>query len=132
MSERRRTLGRRPRDRQARSQLAGACVTSTGANLAGGHVRTFTSAPARETSWGPGRSRERETEEEGAASMHSRWTHSGFLVLVGIFALAGCGDDQDPDGAADLWKRIHAQSYRSWMRAPGFETRKASAAPHGD
>src|SRR5262245_43089218 len=54
------------------------------------------------------------------------------LVLAGACALAGCGDDQDPDGAAELWKRIHAQGYRSWMRAPGCETRKASAAPHGD
>jgi hypothetical protein len=57
---------------------------------------------------------------------------SGILVLASIFSLAGCGDDQDPSGADDLWDRIHAQNYRSWMRAPGFETRKASAAPHGE
>jgi len=28
--------------------------------------------------------------------------------------------------------RIHAENYRSWARAPGYETRRASNAAHGD
>jgi hypothetical protein len=65
--------------------------------------------------------------------MKSRpFTLPATVLLACVLALAGCGDDQDPDGAADLWKRIHDQNYRSWMRAPGYETRKASAAAHGD
>ena len=49
-----------------------------------------------------------------------------------LFAAAGCGDDQDPEGAAELWDRIHAQDYRSWQRAPGYESRRDSDAPHSE
>jgi len=54
------------------------------------------------------------------------------LLLAVPLALAGCGDDEDPEGAADLWARIHDQDYQSWMRAPGYETRRSSSSPHGD
>jgi hypothetical protein len=47
-------------------------------------------------------------------------------------AVAGCGDDQDPQGAEALWERIHAEDYRSWSRAPGYESRRQSSAPHGN
>jgi hypothetical protein len=53
------------------------------------------------------------------------------LFVGSVFAF-GCGDDQDPTGASELWNRIHAQDYRSWARAPGYETRRASNAAHGD
>jgi hypothetical protein len=53
------------------------------------------------------------------------------LLGFGVLVLA-CGDDQDPDGAAELWGRIHAQNYRTFARAPGFEQRRPSAAAHGD
>jgi hypothetical protein len=54
------------------------------------------------------------------------------VFLVGAFLSLGCGDDQDPDAAAELWTRIHTENYRSWARAPGYETRQASNAAHGD
>jgi Cytochrome P460 len=53
------------------------------------------------------------------------------LPLV-LMALAGCGDDQDPAGARELWRRITAEDYRSWQRAPGYETTRSSRAPHGN
>lgn len=49
-----------------------------------------------------------------------------------LFGLAGCGDDQDPEGAQDLWARIHDEGYQSWARAPGYATRQPTSAPHGD
>jgi hypothetical protein len=52
----------------------------------------------------------------------------GFAVVI---ALVGCGDDQDPEGAAELFDRIQAEDYQSWMRAPGYETQKFSGT-HGD
>jgi hypothetical protein len=53
------------------------------------------------------------------------------LLLLATSAL-GCGDDQDPGGAATLWNRIHAENYRTWSRAPGYPTRRESDAPHSD
>lgn len=49
-----------------------------------------------------------------------------------MFAGAACGDNQDPQGAADLWQEIHAQNYRSFAHAPGYTSRRTSNAPHGD
>src|SRR5688500_5681385 len=56
--------------------------------------------------------------------------HIGSVLLA--FALVGCGDDQEPEQAGELWDRIHAQNYRSWSRAPGYATRLPTAAPHGN
>lgn len=53
-------------------------------------------------------------------------------LLAVVPPLAGCGDDQDPDGARELWDRIHDEGYQSWARAPGYATRQPSNAPHGD
>lgn len=52
------------------------------------------------------------------------------IAALSAFAL-GCGDDQDPAGAQELWDRVHAENYRTWQRAPGFEARRDSNAPHG-
>jgi hypothetical protein len=57
------------------------------------------------------------------------------LAAFAAFALTaapGCGDDQDPKGAQELWDRVHAEDYQSWKRAPGYEARKATNAPHSD
>ena len=54
------------------------------------------------------------------------------ILLAASCLLAACGDDQDPAGAAELWNRIHADDYRTWSRAPGFEERRPSAAAHGN
>jgi Cytochrome P460 len=54
------------------------------------------------------------------------------MLLAANVLLAACGDDQDPAGAAALWSRIHAENYRGWARAPGYEQRRSSSAAHGD
>ena len=54
------------------------------------------------------------------------WTLLGSLAL-----LIGCGDNQDDAGARDLLSRVRADSYREWQRAPGYEQRRDSNAPHG-
>ncbi|MBI4956701.1 MAG: hypothetical protein HY908_32080 [Myxococcales bacterium] len=54
--------------------------------------------------------------------------------IVGLVAgalVAGCAEDGDPEGAAALWERIHAEGYRTWERAPGYPTLQPSTAPHG-
>jgi len=53
-------------------------------------------------------------------------------LLSGVMCLAACGDNQDPRGAGQLWADIHADGYRSWKHAPGYEARRQSNAPHGD
>src|SRR4051812_41142579 len=54
------------------------------------------------------------------------------LMLCACAALAGCGDNQDPTGAAELWTRIHDAGYQSWTHAPGYATRQPAHSPHGD
>jgi hypothetical protein len=54
-----------------------------------------------------------------------------FVPALLALALLGCGDNQDPAGAARLWRDIHRLEYRSWQRAPGYEQRRLSDAPHG-
>ena len=52
----------------------------------------------------------------------------GMLVLGGV----GCGDNnQAPEEAQALWDRIQAEDYQNFARAPGYETTRPSAAPHG-
>ena len=54
------------------------------------------------------------------------------LCLIG-FGLSSCGNDnQSPDEARTLWDRINSEDYRSFSRAPGYETRQPSNAPHGE
>lgn len=57
-----------------------------------------------------------------------RW----LLAWVWVVAAAGCGDDQDPARARAVWDRIHADGYRAWQRAPGYEGREPSRAAHGE
>jgi len=55
------------------------------------------------------------------------------IVAMTLLAAAsiGCRQDDDPDGADELWTRIQDAKYRTWERAPGYETRKGSSARHG-
>lgn len=64
----------------------------------------------------------------------TRWSaRSGRgLRCLALAALAACGDNQDPEGARALWERIQELDYRSWERAPGYASRRASDAPHSD
>ena len=57
---------------------------------------------------------------------------SATFALWLCFAAIGCGDNQDPDGARELWRKLQALDYRSWERAPGYAQRRASNAPHSD
>jgi hypothetical protein len=54
------------------------------------------------------------------------------LLCLAAFALASCGDDQDPEGAKDLLVRIRDEGYTKWARAPGYEQRRETNAPHAD
>lgn len=56
--------------------------------------------------------------------------------LFGLVAVLGlgqaCTDNEDPEGAAVVWKLIHVEGYRDWQRAPGYPGRRPSNAPHGN
>ena len=53
-------------------------------------------------------------------------------VGIGLVSLAAaCGDNQDPAGAEALWNALQGSDYRGWERAPGYDARTPSNAPHG-
>ena len=52
------------------------------------------------------------------------------LAFAGALLLAGCGDNQDDAGARALLQRIRADQYHTWDRAPGYEARRPTSAPH--
>jgi hypothetical protein len=56
------------------------------------------------------------------------------IALLGsLFVAAACsGGNQDPDGASQLWAKLHTTDYHAWARAPGYPGKTASSAPHGD
>ncbi len=53
-------------------------------------------------------------------------------ALLAPLGLAACGDNQDDAGARALLERVRESQYRTWDRAPGFEQRRGSNAPHSD
>lgn len=53
------------------------------------------------------------------------------LAAIATLGVTGCGDDQDPAGARELYDRLQSAKYREWQRAPGYETRQPTRAPHG-
>jgi hypothetical protein len=54
---------------------------------------------------------------------------AGIMLLLAMNG--GCGDNQDPEGAKQLWQQIQTLEYRTWQRAPGYERRRGTSAPHG-
>jgi len=57
---------------------------------------------------------------------------SRLLLCCALAGFAACGDDQDPKGARELLDRVRAEDYPAWTRAPGYETRRSSRAPHSE
>jgi hypothetical protein len=53
------------------------------------------------------------------------------LVVAGL-SLAACGDNQDDAGARELLSRVQEADYRGWDRAPGWDQRRESNAPHSE
>lgn len=64
--------------------------------------------------------------------MKHRPSSSAALLLLVTIHLGACGDNQDDAGARALLTRVRAEGYRSWDRAPGYESRRASSAPHSE
>jgi hypothetical protein len=66
----------------------------------------------------------------------SLFARAAVAALVASFAVvstlaAGCGQDDDPDGARALWTKINGgPGFRTWRRAPGYGTRKPSFTAH--
>ena len=57
---------------------------------------------------------------------------AGGAVVALALLLAACGDNQDDSGARALLAKVRKQEYRSWDRAPGYETRRPTSAPHAN
>jgi hypothetical protein len=67
------------------------------------------------------------------STSHFGATRRFVFAGLGVAMLAGgCGDDQAPGEARELLDRVRAEDYRAWTRAPGYETRRSSRAPHSD
>ncbi len=53
-----------------------------------------------------------------------------FTSLLVIVAACAGDNAQEPEEAKALWSRIHAEDYRSFARAPGYEMRQPSNTSH--
>ncbi|MBX3231114.1 MAG: cytochrome P460 family protein [Labilithrix sp.] len=55
------------------------------------------------------------------------------FVAIAALALGGCGQNDDPAGADDLYARVTSGAgFRSWRRAPAFPERRPSFTSHSD
>ena len=65
--------------------------------------------------------------------MTHRIRHADALLCASLLlSIVACRQNDDPEGADELLGRVQAESYQSWDRAPGYEERTPSAAPHSD
>ncbi|MBX3204131.1 MAG: cytochrome P460 family protein [Labilithrix sp.] len=66
--------------------------------------------------------------------MPSRLPSPGsFALVVALASLAGCTQNDDPEGASRLYAKINeGEGFRTWRRAPGFATRQPSFTAHSD
>ncbi|NUP11578.1 MAG: hypothetical protein HOW73_36495 [Polyangiaceae bacterium] len=56
----------------------------------------------------------------------------GLLFVVTVATTAACRQNDDPNGAEALLAEARDDDYRAWLRAPGYEERRPSSAPHSD
>ncbi len=54
------------------------------------------------------------------------------MLVAAVIGSSACGDDQAPEEAAALLTRVRADNYRTWNRAPGYETRRPANSPHAE
>lgn len=59
-------------------------------------------------------------------------TARSLLLSCALGVLVCCRQNDDPSGAEDLLAEVQDEDYRSWQRAPGYEERTPSNAPHSD
>lgn len=71
--------------------------------------------------------------------MLMRWSSSndrpavgGLLAMLAGCLVGACGGNEAPDEARSLLAEVREAGYREWSRAPGYENRRPTAAPHGD
>jgi hypothetical protein len=56
-----------------------------------------------------------------------------FAAALAVSLLAACTQNDDPEGAKQLFAKItEGAGYRAWRRAPGFPARKPSFTAHSD
>lgn len=53
-------------------------------------------------------------------------------LILATLTLLACGDAEEPDEAIALYDRIHAEDYRSFAHAPGYDTTQPSNTAHSD
>lgn len=57
---------------------------------------------------------------------------SRYLAASLVLLATSCRENDDPEGAEDLLQRVQDEDYRAWARAPGYEARTPSQAPHSE
>jgi hypothetical protein len=57
---------------------------------------------------------------------------SRFLLFSALLANAGCRQNDAPEDAAALLAEVQDDDYTKWGRAPGYDDRRPTSAPHGD
>jgi len=58
---------------------------------------------------------------------------TAFVALTSLLMVAACGDNQDPEGANDLFQRLQDLDYRNtFAKPPGYDTRQPSNTAHSD
>jgi hypothetical protein len=53
-------------------------------------------------------------------------------IVSAVCLSAACGTSEEEEQAVNLLEQVREQGYRTWQRAPGWEARLPSDAPHGN
>ena len=63
--------------------------------------------------------------------MRSALSDLAAMAFAALCTTACGGDEIDEAGAAQLWDRLQTEAYRTWDRAPGWESRQPTVSVHG-